>query len=70
MAKSIETSFPEIDYAGLAKELDLGTPRSRVVRKIVDAAIAWDRAANKAEKDAAGERIHKAVNDLANLKKT
>lgn len=67
MAKSIETQFPEIDFAALAKELDLGTPRSRVVRKIVDAAIAWDRAATSAEKDAAGVRIHQAVSDLANL---
>ena len=68
MAKSIETQFPEIDFAGLAKELDLGTPRSRVVRKIVDAAIAWDHATNETEKQAAGQRIHKAVTDLANLK--
>ena len=68
MAKQIQTEFPEIDYAALAKELDLGTPRSRVVRKIVDAAIAWDRAATPAEKEAAGQRIRKAVTDLANLK--
>ena len=67
MISSIETQFPEIDFAGLAKELDLGTPRSRVVRKIVDAAIAWDHAANDAERNAAAERIHKAVSDLANL---